>query len=213
MLLTISIGQTDGAARANGGGAVVSEGARSAAFVERASAGEIIARPRESASAGAMHNASRTLAEGLWPLAVVLALICGGAVVARRAFAKRGLTGSGDLIRVMSRHYLSPKQSICLIRIGSRVLAVGVTPDRISPLCQIDDGVGASRLVGAAESGRADSMSGRFQAFLSGASSEFDAPDERRQPPGANRGRRDAQTAVRKLRESLRGAGSSIGSG
>ncbi len=211
----ISLGQVGEPARANAGGAALTtDGASPTASVGGVVLDREIVAPRRSGGAtGPAGKGAEALVEGLWPLGVVLGLILGGAVLLRRIFPKRGGADGGELIRVISRQYLSPKQSICLVRIGTRVMALGVTAERISMLSQIEDGAAASRIVGAAESGRANSMNGRFQSFLTGASSAFGDAVER-ETSGTTRGKpRDALTAVRRLRESVRGAGQPIARG
>lgn len=201
------LGQAGEPALANASGAALQDDTRRPATAVNSTADREIVAPRHGVAAGGLAGKGvGSLAEGLWPLAVVLGLILCGALLLRRAFPRRGGSSGGDLIRVISRQYLSPKQSICLVKIGTRVMALGVTAERISMLAQIEDEAGASRLVGAAESGRANSMSGRFQAFLTGASTEFGDAREQGRP-------RDALTAVRRLRESVRGAGQPIARG
>lgn len=90
---------------------------------------------------------------GLVPLAIVLFSILAGAWFIRR-FLTKGRLGSSAAIKVLSRTCLSSKQSLVLVKIGKRVLLVGITPDHISPLADIDDPIEVDLLTaGAADSG------------------------------------------------------------
>lgn len=200
IITCLLLGQAGQPARANSAGVALSS--ESAARTAEPGDRELAGPRRGGANGGASLGGVVTLAEGLWPLGVVLVLILGGAVILRNVFAGRRRQDAGEMIKVISRHYLSPKQSICLVRVGGRVLTLGVTTERITTLAQIDDPVSAAKLVGAAESGRSGSLSGRFQSFLTGASNEFG------EAPG-----REAMTSVARLRESVRGAGRSIARG
>ncbi|NIA20603.1 MAG: hypothetical protein GWP05_01245, partial [Anaerolineaceae bacterium] len=59
----------------------------------------------------------------------------------------RRLTGS-SVVRVLARTYLSPRQSVTLIKVGRRILVVGQTADRLSRLGEISDGEEVSELLG-----------------------------------------------------------------
>lgn len=97
-----------------------------------------------------------------WPLAVILGVI-GLITYALRRWMPRsaGLGGSG-LITVLARHHLSPKQSLCLIRIGRRVLLIGVTPDAIRAVTEFNRDDEAAALIAAAERGKPGSFSTMF---------------------------------------------------
>ena len=67
-------------------------------------------------------------------LAVVLAMMVGVVYLLRR-FMPANLPGkSGQYIRVISRTSLSPKHSIYLVKCGSKLLVLGVTPENINCL-------------------------------------------------------------------------------
>ncbi|MEE9293422.1 MAG: flagellar biosynthetic protein FliO [Phycisphaerae bacterium] len=76
---------------------------------------------------------------------MVLAVIAGAGILARR-FLTRSQAGGADLVRVLSRTYLSPKQSVALVQLGGRFAFLGVTPDRISTLRIVEDAEEAGAL-------------------------------------------------------------------
>jgi flagellar biosynthetic protein FliO len=139
-----------------------------------AAAGEsgVIRRPAgRSASRGspeAVGGESTSVMGGLrmlLPLAVVLAAIWLAARLARRVFPQAGPTGGDGVIRVLSRQALSPRQSLCLVRLGNRVVLLGVTGERINTLVDISDAEEASALIAAAARGRADSFTSALAAM------------------------------------------------
>jgi len=75
---------------------------------------------------------------GLVSLAVVLGVIVAVAALARRLIPSVRASSSA-LIEVVGRSHLAPKQSLALVRVGRRLLVVGLTAERVSTLCQIDE--------------------------------------------------------------------------
>ena len=70
------------------------------------------------------------------------------------------------LIEVVSRATLSPRQSLCLVRVGPRLVLLGVTPDAVRALDVIADGSLSAALLGQATSQRSDSHSADFARCL-----------------------------------------------
>ncbi|GEM_PF-1025692 len=70
------------------------------------------------------------------------------------------------LIELVGRTPLSPRQSLCLVRIGPRLVLLGVTPDAVRALDVIDDADLTARLMGEAARRRADSSSAEFARCL-----------------------------------------------
>lgn len=67
------------------------------------------------------------------------------------------------LIQIVSRTSLSNRQSLCLVRVGPRMVLVGMSGDGLRTLDVIDDADLVSRLAGEAESVKTDP---RFKAAL-----------------------------------------------
>ena len=119
--------------------------------------------------------------EMAWPLCAVLALIGLCAFGFRRWMPSKSPLLGGNVVKILARHYVSGKQSVCLMRLGRRLLLVGVSPDRLSTLCEFTDPEEVAELVGAVESGRPNSFTSVFSKF---AGSEAVGGDE------SERGRR-----------------------
>ncbi|HKQ46542.1 MAG TPA: flagellar biosynthetic protein FliO [Phycisphaerae bacterium] len=84
----------------------------------------------------------------VWPLAAVLGTITLAAWALRKWSAGAGRLGSTGAITVLARHYLSSKQSLCLVRLGNRVVLLGVTPDSITAVADLERGDAAGLLAG-----------------------------------------------------------------
>lgn len=84
-------------------------------------------------------GADRTwYSNGLAALALVLVSIGILAWLFKR-FAPRSKISGGKAIEVISKTYLSSKQSLALVRVGRRAMLIGITPDHINCLATIDE--------------------------------------------------------------------------
>jgi flagellar biogenesis protein FliO len=70
------------------------------------------------------------------------------------------------LIELVSKTSLSARQSLCLVRIGPRLVLIGQSPDRLRTLDVIDDADLASRLIGEAARERVGSSQAEFHDCL-----------------------------------------------
>lgn len=69
-------------------------------------------------------------------LALVVLLAWGGVYLMRRLGLAQSVGAAGGPIRLGQRAYLGPKKVICLVEIGDRTLALGVTEHSITPLAE-----------------------------------------------------------------------------
>ncbi len=112
---------------------------------------------------------------GMVSLGVVLAAIAGVALLFRRLVPSvRSAAGGG--IEVLARNHLSPKQTLALVRVGRRMVLVGVTPERMTSLCEIDDPQEVSELLGAASKKRPAATDAGFDLALSEAVAGYESP-------------------------------------
>ncbi len=98
----------------------------------------------------------------LWPLFIVLLVVGGLAYAARRWMPKSLRTSSGGPLQIIARQSISAKQSLCLVRLGRRLVLMGVTSDRISTLSEINDPEESAAIVAAVESSRPTSFATAF---------------------------------------------------
>jgi|GEM_PF-3217431 len=98
----------------------------------------------------------------LFALGAVLCLILFCAYLFRRyALGTRRLGGTGG-IEILSRNPVGPRQSLCLIKLGSRLLMVGLSPNHMASLCTIDDPDEISGIMGLLEKNVPQSISNTF---------------------------------------------------
>lgn len=100
---------------------------------------------------------------GWWPLALVLGLFAGVAWAGKRWLPRTGMVSHRGMIEVLGRHAIAPRQSVVLVKVGRRVVLLGVTPEHVSSLETIADPDEVAELVGRAAVGRKDSMTDVFQ--------------------------------------------------
>jgi flagellar protein FliO/FliZ len=126
--------------------------------------------PATAPSAGAVPPGRSTAWSGLWPLAVIGGLIFLAAWVARRWLPRNNRLSGGADIEIIARSFLSSRQSLAVVRIGRRLLIIGLSPDCISALATIDDPLEVAELIAARGRGApfAQLMRGQKDAYESG---------------------------------------------
>lgn len=113
-------------------------------------------------------------------LLLVCAMIVVGAYLFRRFVpgAQTATSGTSSALQVMNRAFLSPKQSVALVRVGRRVLVVGVTADAITQLSDIQDPDEVAELVSRCEQSRATSITSSFNSLFKRQTDEFSGVSE-----------------------------------
>jgi len=113
---------------------------------------------------------------GWAPLAATIALIVALALAYRKWAPGQGRVAGGRVIQVLSRHALSNKHSLCLVRVGQGLVLLGVTPERIATLIEITDPEEVSRILGTARSSHGESFSTTLRG-LSGRPADTEAAE------------------------------------
>ncbi|MBI5864294.1 MAG: flagellar biosynthetic protein FliO [Planctomycetes bacterium] len=106
-------------------------------------------------------------------VAVILFLSWGAKALGGGNFGRR--LGRTRAIEVVSRTALSPRQSLCLVRVGQRIILIGITPDSIRTLDVIASPEEAAALAGSALSEQASRVDGGFEKKLRGETLLFTA--------------------------------------
>lgn len=118
------------------------------------------ARPTQGEENAAVTLPDTGLISLFWPLLIVLGLVVGATAAVRKWMPNAARGGGGGAIKVLARQYISSKQSLCLVRLGGRVVLIGVTPQSMATLSEITD---------------ADEMAGIAAALQRGAPGSFSA--------------------------------------
>jgi len=90
--------------------------------------------------------------------------------------------GRAPLIEVVSRAALGPRQAVCLVRVGPRLVLLGMTATAIRALDVIDNAALVAQLLGEARAHRPDSATAEFNQCLERESRSYAPPSE---PPAA----------------------------
>ena len=134
----------------------------------------------------------------LLPLSIVLGLIAAIALAVRRFMPARAMmmNNAAGVLEVVARTAVGPRQSVVMVRVAKRFLLLGVSADRITTLCIVDDAQSSAELMTEVASRRPGSSTQAFQNAFSEEASEFD--DEEVDPT------RSATGHVRGLLEKVR---------
>jgi flagellar biosynthetic protein FliO len=136
-----------------------------------------------------------------WPLLSVLALIVVLAWIVKRSLPNRRVFAGSGAIEVLSRTALSNKQSLVLVRMGRRLLLLGVTNEDMNTLCLVEDPDQVAMLVGEAAGERPGSMTRAFARAFEEESRAYeeDSFDEERESENAGSQVRSLLDRVRHL--------------
>ena len=129
---------------------------------------------------------SRTIASLLGVLGLIVLLGWGyrAAIGAPLALARSRHPG---LLDVISRVGIGPRQSLCLVRFGSRLVLVGVSADRLAALDVVSDPDLAARLAGASTAARDGPDAKEFEVALREEAQRMEAPIAERPLSSARR--------------------------
>lgn len=107
--------------------------------------------PPEQSAAAAENPASvgHSIGTTLLSLAVVVTLIFGGARLWKRHAGTTNPRLGNEVIEVLGHAPLDPRHSLQLVRVGQRILMLGVSADRLECLGEITDATEAEVLLGA----------------------------------------------------------------
>ncbi len=148
--------------------------------------------PRPLARAGAAAG-DRTIArsesrsDGGW-MRTTAALAAVIVVILLLAWGYRTISGGARLplrrgrqpgaLEVLARSSLSPRHAICLVRVGPRLVLIGVSPDRLTALDVLADADIAARVGGEAARTRPDSHAAEFERFLEREARQYPNADD-----------------------------------
>jgi flagellar biogenesis protein FliO len=139
--------------------------------------------PMAGAPGPAQHSTARTLGALAGVVGLIVLLAWGYRAAAGGRLTLLNKVRRPGLIELVSRTSLSARQSLCLVRVGPRLVLIGQSPDQLRTLDVIDDADLAARLIGEAARKRADSSAAEFHECLEREASGYQVDDG---PPDAN---------------------------
>ncbi len=97
-------------------------------------------------------NTNRTEASPFWTTIGSLALVVALIVILARLWKKHGrMVGTGipaEAVELLGKRHIDQQQAICLVRLGSRILVLGSSPNGLQTLSEISDPVEVDYLAG-----------------------------------------------------------------
>jgi len=111
-------------------------------------------------------NSKAFAGPSLWQTAgsllIVLALIIAAAYLFRRYLlgSQRKFIPSG--MEIIARNNINPKQSLCLVKLGGRLILLGLSPNHMALLHTIDDPEEVAQLIGRLQENKPGSITNSF---------------------------------------------------
>lgn len=139
--------------------------------------------------------------ETFWPMLAVLGLIVICVAAIRKWLPQATRISGGSVINILARQYLSGKQSLALVKVGKRVVLVGVTPEAMSTLTEISDPEEIASLAASLQRGKVDSFSSALSRESLEAMDASDDADEvvESSPRQRPRGMGETETRIQEL--------------
>lgn len=118
------------------------------------------------------------LTRAILALLAVLAVMVVGAYLLKRIKIGASRFGGGSGVEVLSRSAINSKQSICLVKCGSRLLFVGVSPNHMAALDRVDDPDEVARITGVVGSAASGSITSTFAGLFHRESQEYEQGEQ-----------------------------------
>jgi flagellar biogenesis protein FliO len=116
-------------------------------------------------------------------LAIVLGLIFVARVAMKRLFPAVSVGRNSQVIRVVSRSVVGPKQQFLLVKLGNRLVLVGDSGSSMNPLAEVTDPNEVAELIGQLQSESPHSSASAFASIFRKAETQFEPEDEPVAPP------------------------------
>jgi len=169
---------------------------------------------QKAVGANSEDNSTPPLDPSFWKpllsLFAVLALIILAAFLFRRFALGHRRTGGAGPIEILARSTVSPRQSICLVKLPTRLLLVGVSPNHIASLASIEDPDEIAKIAGLLEKGSQHSVSNMFEGLFHRETNRYDsqeaAPDDQQvYEQDSNQQYYDTKTELSSLLDKVKG--------
>jgi flagellar biosynthetic protein FliO len=130
---------------------------------------------------------------------VVLALLCGALWLMKRLMRRCRFFSPGRVLEVLARLPLDRTSALYLVRVGRRVVLVGSTRDRLTPLSEVADPDEAAALRAEAGAAGGDSESGQFRERLREGLADYERAESTSEPGPLER----IEVEVARIREAV----------
>lgn len=116
-------------------------------------------------------------------LAIVIGLILLARFAMKRLFPAASVGRSSQVIKVLSRSVIAPKQQFLLLQVGKRLIIVGDSGTSMNALAQIDDAQEVASIIGQLSSESSSSSVAAFGAMFRKQRIAFEREEERKGTP------------------------------
>jgi len=130
-------------------------------------------QPKSPKRTAALGSAS-SLYRALISLIVVLTLIMTGAYLFRRFNLAGSRGGPAGGIEILARNGIGPKQSLCVVKFGQRLLLVGLGPNYMTTLDAVDEPTEMAHIMGLLEKQKPSSISNNFRRLFRHEAEQYD---------------------------------------
>jgi flagellar biogenesis protein FliO len=131
-----------------------------------------------TASEGTNKGASLDVKRVAQSLGIVLVVIFAARFAMKKLFPAVAVGRNSQVIQVVSRSVIGPKQQFLLVKLGKRLVLVGDSGASMSPLAQIDDPNEVAEIVGKLHSETAQSSASAFASIFRKAETQFEPEPE-----------------------------------
>ena len=149
---------------------------------KRISRGPLHQRVTESNTTGPQATNALSATPSVWrtlgSLILVLVLIVAVTYAFRRWALKTPQARLGAGIDILTRNAVNPRQSLCLIRVGSRMILLGVSPNQITNLCTIEDPDELAHIQGLLEKNGSSSVTRSFEKLFHRQTQDYQLTEE-----------------------------------
>lgn len=111
-------------------------------------------------------------------LALVLGVIFIARIATKKLFPAVSVGRNSQIIRVVSRSVIGPKQQFLLVKLGKRLVLIGDSGTSMNSLAEITDPDEVAELVGQLQSESNHSSTGAFASMFRKAETQFQSDDE-----------------------------------
>jgi flagellar biogenesis protein FliO len=115
---------------------------------------------------------TKTISTVFSSLALVLGVFLFLVWLVKRAHPKSAAILPRDVVEVFGRAPITPRQSVHVVRFGSKVLLLAVSPTGIESLAEVDEPAEAERLIGLCQQAQPSSVTNSFRQILAQISNE-----------------------------------------